>query len=377
MGNNPASMLVFSTAVLLLLQPAAGGQRTGGAGKSVFDTVASQAASARDANRMDQAVELYKRALRMRPAWDEGWWNLGSITYDQDKYAECAPAFRKLTALKPDLSPGWIMSGLCEYGLHDYAAARKSLLQAEGLQFAGPPELSRAGRLHLALVLTRAGAFEKAIVILTELTRMDRKTPEISVAAGIAGLRKPWLPSEVPEADRDRVSKLGDAMATAMELDAKGSIAKFEALLLENPADPDIHFRFGALLMQQDPERGMSELRKTLDLQAGHIPALLGLSAICLKNGDSRGALAYAEKAVQQEPNDFATHVALGRALLDADDATRAADQLSLAVKLNPESVDAHYSLASAYSRTGRKQDAQHEQEEFRRLRARVDATHP
>lgn len=374
-------MLVFIPLLLLSAQSVGGVQVTrpnpGGNPGPTFGTLSTQAAAARDAGHLDTAVTLYQRALKARPAWDEGWWNLGSITYDQDKFTECAPAFQKLTALKPDLASGWIMSGLCEAGLHNYPAARRSLLQAERLKFDGPPELARAARLQLALVLTKTGAFEKAIVLLTELTRMDRKTPDISVAAGIAGLRKSWMPSEVPEADRDRVAKLGDAMATAMELDPKGAISKFEAVLLENPSDPDIHFRFGAFLMQQEPERGIEEIKKALSLDAGHIPALVGLTMIYLKNGDTQNALLYAEKAVQAAPGDFATHIALGRAALDSDNVARAVEQLSLAVKLAPESADAHYSLASAYSRAGRKDDAQREQEEFKRLRKLVDAAHP
>ena len=114
-----------------------------------------------------------------------------------------------------------------------------------------------------------------------------------------------------------------------------------------------------------------------LSLDAGHIPALVGLTMIYLKNGDTQNALLYAEKAVQAAPGDFATHIALGRAALDSDNVARAVEQLSLAVKLAPESADAHYSLASAYSRAGRKDDAQREQEEFKRLRKLVDAAHP
>ena len=341
-----------------------------------FDTLSRQAAAARDANRLDDAMALYKRALKLRPAWDEGWWNLGSIAYDKDQFGECSPAFVRLTTLKPDLGAAWIMSGLCEYGLHNYPAARKSLLQAERLRFEAPPELSRAGRLHLALALTKTGAFEKAIVLLTELTRMDRKTPEIAVAAGIAGLRKPWVPSEVPEGDREMVSKLGEAMATVMELDAKGAIPQFEALVGEYPKQADIHFRFGAFLMQQAPERGIEEIRKCLELEPGHVPALVGLTTIYLKNGDPQTALDYAARAVAADPSDFATHVALGRAYLDSGDAARAAEQLEFATKLAPESADAHFSLASAYSRLGRRDDAQREQEAFRRLRKQIEDTH-
>lgn len=342
-----------------------------------FDSLSRQAATARDAGKLDAALIFYQRALKLRPSWDEGWWNLGSIEYDRDKFAECAAAFDRLTTLKADLSPGWIMSGLCQYGKRDYRGALHSFLRSELLHFEGPPELSRAARLHLALCLTKAGTFEKAIVTLTELTRMDRRTPEIVIAAGIAGLRKAWLPPEVPESDREMVSRLGDAMASGMELDPKAALEKFATLVDDFPTQPDIRFRYGAFLMQQYPEKGIAQLKQVIELDSGHIPALVGLSTIYLRNGETQTALAYGEKAVLADPGDFATHVALGRALLESDDAERAADQFRVATKIAPESADAHFSLASAYSRVGRKEDAQREQEEFKRLRKIVDAAHP
>jgi Tfp pilus assembly protein PilF len=162
-----------------------------------------------------------------------------------------------------------------------------------------------------------------------------------------------------------------------MELDAKGAVPKFEAALQEFPSDPDIHFRFGAFLMQQSPERGMAELKKTLELDPAHIPALVGIATIYLHNGDPKTATEYALKATQADPDDFAPHVVYGRALLDDDDCIGAAVELETAVRLAPESADAHYSLATAYSRLGRKEDARHEQEEFKRLRKLIDAAHP
>jgi len=136
-----------------------------------FETLSRQADEARDAGRLDEALQIYKRALRLKPSWDEGWWAAGSIAYDIDKYAECVPAFQKLSALKPDMVPAWTMLGMCEYRLKRYDAALRSLIQADRLGFKEPPELARSGRLHLALVLTKNGSFEKAIVLLTEMTR--------------------------------------------------------------------------------------------------------------------------------------------------------------------------------------------------------------
>ena len=217
------------------------------------------------------------------------------IAYDRDEYAECAPDFHRLTALKPDLVPAWTMAGLCEYHLRDYDAALKSLRQTERLGFQESQELSRAARLHLALLLTKIGKYEEAVALLTALTRIDKKTPEIIVAAGIAGLRRPWIPPEVPEASRDMVFKLGDAMGAAMEFDMKAAIEKFEVAVRDYPKEPDIHFRFGAVLVQQDYDRGIREIKKTLDLDPQHIPAMVSLASIYLKRDDPPAAREYAE----------------------------------------------------------------------------------
>jgi len=342
-----------------------------------FDTISKQAAEALDAKRLDEAQALYKKALKLKPDWEEGWWEAGSIAYDRDEYAECAPDFHRLAALKPDLVPAWTMAGLCDYHLRDYDAALKSLRQTERLGFQETKELSRAARLHLALVLTKIGNYEKALVLLTELTRIDQKTPEIMVACGIAGLRRPWIPPEVPESSRDVVFKLGDAMGAAMELNPKVAIEKFEVAERDYPKEPDVHFRFGAFLMQQDPDRGIEEIKKTLDLEPGHIPALVSLASIYLKRDDQPTAREYAGKAVKLAPGDFATHVTLGRVLLQMGDLSGATRELEMAVKLAPESPDARFNLASAYAKMGRKADAAREREEFRRLRKLVDSNQP
>jgi tetratricopeptide (TPR) repeat protein len=340
-----------------------------------FETLSRQADEARDAGRLDEALQIYKKALKLKPSWDEGWWAAGSIAYDIDKYTECVPAFQKLSALKPEMAPAWTMLGMCEYRLKRYDAALRSLIQADRLGFKEPPELARSGRLHLALTLTKNGSFERAIVLLTEMTRgtEGQKTPDTITAAGIAGLRRALVPPEVPQADRDLVWKLGDAMSSAMEQSQKDAIPKFETVLAEYPNEPNVHFRFGAYLMGQEPERGIAEIEKTLELDPKHVPALVSLAAIYLKRGDLDKARQYAEKSVETSPGDFATHITLGRVKLESDDAAGAAKELELAIRLAPDVPEAHFILASAYSRLGRKAEADREREEFRRLKKLSD----
>jgi predicted Zn-dependent protease len=217
-------------------------------------------------------------------------------------------------------------------------------------------------------MLTKSGNFEKAITVLTELTRVDKKTPEIIAAAGIAGLRRPWVPPEVPESERELVYRMGDAMASAMELNYKEANRKFEELLQAYPSEPNVHFRYGALLYLQDSDRGVDEIKKALAIAPDHVPALVSMSVISLKREDAKAAVEYGGLAVKAGPNDFSTHVVLGRALIATDEPARAAAELEIAVKLAPGYPEAHFSLATAYNRLGRKEDAAREQAEFKRL---------
>jgi tetratricopeptide (TPR) repeat protein len=231
----------------------------------------------------------------------------------------------------------------------------------------------------LALVLTKLGYSEKAIGWLYKLMLIERnKTPEIIVAVGVAGLRKHWIPPEVPESERDKVLKLGDAMATfIIGGDRKAAFDKFEAALRDYPKEPDFHYRFGAFLLEQHSDRGIQEIKKTLDLEPGHIPALVALARIYLKRGEPQTALPYAERAVKLSPVDITARVTLGQVLLATGDTAGAVRELELGVKLAPESPEVHYNLGSAYGRMGRKADAVREREEFSRLRKSMDSRRP
>jgi predicted Zn-dependent protease len=243
------------------------------------------------------------------------------------------------------------------------------LTHVEQLGFNENAELARAARLHYALVLTKTGNFEKAVTILTDLARKEETSdPDIIAAAGIAGLRRPWLPAEVPESERELVFRVGDAMVSGMKQDYQVANQKFEDVLKAYPSDANVHFRYGALLCIQDADRGIEEIKKAIALAPEHVPALVSMSAISLKREDAKAAVEYGELAVKASPGDFATHIVLGRALLASEDLARAATELEQAVKLAPKSPEGHYSLGEVYSRLGRKEDAARETAEFKRL---------
>src|SRR2546423_183087 len=100
-------MRAFLTAFVALAFLGSGWPAKGQSAPPSFQSLVRQADTARDSKQLEKAAALYQRALKLKPDWDEGLWNLGSITYDLDRYAECAPAFRRLAAVKPDSVPAW------------------------------------------------------------------------------------------------------------------------------------------------------------------------------------------------------------------------------------------------------------------------------
>ena len=68
------------------------------------------------------------------------------------------------------------------------------------------------------------------------------------------------------------------------------------------------------------------------------------------------------------KPNMYPARNVLGRVLLQLGEVDRAIKELEEGVRLAPHSPEMHFALARAYTRAGRKQDADRERETFKQL---------
>ena len=59
-----------------------------------FQALAKQADAARDSKQLEKAVTLYRQALKLKPDWDEGLWNLGSMSVTVKNCKEADEAHR-------------------------------------------------------------------------------------------------------------------------------------------------------------------------------------------------------------------------------------------------------------------------------------------
>ena len=73
-------------------------QGTEGANSQSFEKLASSAQSAMDADRIPVAIRLYDRATKVRPDWAEGWWHLGTLSFDAGRFLQSRDAFAHFVA---------------------------------------------------------------------------------------------------------------------------------------------------------------------------------------------------------------------------------------------------------------------------------------
>jgi len=332
-----------------------------------FEDVKKQATDAREANRLDDAVALYREALKLRPSWKEGTWYLGTSLYGQKHYADARDAFRHLAILDPENGPAWGLAGMCEFELQNYPRALEYLSRSEAAGFGGKEELAFLVRFRVALLLNRSGEFERAMDRLIPIAAAGTY-PEVIEAMGLSLLRAPLLPSEIPEQDRDLYMRAGEAMNAFVTHDREGATRLYEELVTAYPDRPNAHYARAVFLMESDPDKALLEFERELELNPSQPGALVQIAKLYLKQGAPEKALPYAGRAVKTAPNAAASHRVLGESLFESGKTSEAIQELQTAARQAPDFPQTHFLLAEAYKRAGNRLLASKEMAEFERL---------
>ncbi len=110
------------------------------------------------------------------------------------------------------------MLGLCEFQTREYDKALQHLRHGIELGVAADQGISDVMHYHFILLLSRNGEFEEAMKNLAMFAQRHINQPDYIEAMGIAALRKPLLPSELPPTERELVMDVGRAMYDASAL---------------------------------------------------------------------------------------------------------------------------------------------------------------
>jgi tetratricopeptide (TPR) repeat protein len=333
-----------------------------------FERLVKAATEARLAERWEEAIGLYAKTVKLKPDYVEGHWYQGTAYYSLDNFPRCRDAFRKVLSLAPKNGAAYAFLGLCEFGLKEYDRALQHLLESRSLGVGDTEELGGVARYHAAILMTRMEQYEQALETLGEFANEGNDNPRVIEAMGIATLRMAMLPVETPPDRREMVLMAGRASYMMATRNTAAAEKAFEALVARYPETPNVHYAFGIFLSQEQPDRALKEFHRELELQPGHAASLMQLAYEYLRRGDAQAALPWAQQAVTVAPNAFPARKSLGQALLETGDVEGAIRELELGIKLAPESPGLHFTIARAYQRAGRPDDAERARNEFTRL---------
>lgn len=333
------------------------------------DRLAALAEEARLANRTEEAITLYRKALSARPAWVAGWWALGTLLYDRDAFEEAAAAFRKVTSLDPKLGTAWVMRGLCEYGLGDHDQALTHIQRGRRLGASADPQFRQVMLYHEGVLLLGKSEFERAQETLGLLSGDGVESDELILALGQAVLRiRPSDSNDSTSATAEIIRRAGGAEHLAAQKKFEEALREYQRLTTDFPQSRNVHYALGRYLAANShPEKAIAAYQREIENSPDHVPARLAVAAI-LAETDPAAALPYAEDAVRLNPRIPLGHYVLGSLLLHTDQTARAIAELEIAERSVKNDPGVYYALGRAYARAGRTQDAARARRVFKRL---------
>ena len=261
------------------------------------------------------------------------------------------PSSSASSGSSPQAGPGWAIRGVCAFDRGDFPDAIEWLHKGIGLGLGGNAELQRVARLRLAQALVKTGQFELAIgpldparAALAEPAR-PRRAPRASPCCGWTCCRRRF-----PRTDGTSCrSSAARASPTSGNAETRRPGLYAEAVSAY-PDVPGVHYAYGVFLLRSGSDKGLSELRGPHSCgPTTRWPASRSPSS-CLVRGDFAGARDSAMKAVELAPD------ALRRAQRAGPGARRdgrhrgGIRELEVAVRLAPDSAEAHFTLARAYA---------------------------
>lgn len=333
-----------------------------------FEELSKKADEARDSGQLVEAAKLYRRALAINPKWAEGWWSLGTLHYDADRYAEAKLAFEKVVALDPKQGTARAMLGLCEFELGHPERALKDIEASKTLGVLEDKQLRDVVMYHDGVLLQRAGQFEASKAALSSLCMNGVRSAELAGTFGMVALR--MRDAAPPDAGTERgqvVQHVGRAVCLNAAKEYEAAKTEFDQVTAHAPHFPLVHYAYGcALVDARDIQGAVKEFEAEIAEQPKSVLPRLHI-AVAEYKVDSAMGLKYAEEAVQLDPKLPLGHYLLGLLLLDTGAYEKAVPELEIARKAFPQEGRIDLSLATAYAHVGRPQDAVRARTEFAR----------
>ena len=355
---------VLLAGLWLLLCAAAGGGQDRASSKDARQT----ALALEQQGRNFEAEAAWRSYLQLHPASAEAYAHLGLLEARQQHYKEAVPLYQKALALhaaipglRLNLGLALFKTGAMKEALEQFGLLLKSTSQASPDR---PRLIILTGMCYYGL-----GEYAQAVPYLQEAASDDPKNLQLRLALAHSCL---WsrqyqcvldtyheillLNAESAEADMLAGEALDELKNTS------AAIEQFRAAVKADPQMPDVHFGLGYLLWtKREYTEAEPEFRAELDNNPHHAQALTYLADAEMHLGHPEAAIPLLQTALRVDPSIELAHLDLGAIEFDAGHNDAALPELAAAAKLAPNDVDIHWRLGRLYKAMGNPQRAKAE----------------
>jgi tetratricopeptide (TPR) repeat protein len=211
--------------------------------------------------------------------------------------------------------------------------------------------------------------FDAADEFLRQLTKQFPDDPEVLYSAvhtysDLATRASQRLAVRAPNS-----AEAHELKAESLEVQGKWDQAakEYQQILQLNSQEPGIHFKMGRLLLSRpDPppdvaDQAKKEFEEELKIDPSNAGAEYVLGELARQGQQWDEAVQHFSRAAKLESGFGDAFLGWGTALIATRKFLEAVPPLETAVKLEPQNPAAHYNLAIAYTRSGRKQEGDRE----------------
>lgn len=246
-----------------------------------IDSAKSQAEEAYTSGRVEESADLFRKALEEDPGWSAGWKQLGQIYFDSGAFLEARNALRRTLSIDQNDASAWAWLGLSEFQIREYDRSIQSLFRARSLEI-NDEALNQQVKLHQAMLLSRMGQFDASFLILFDLAYHRPGDPVVRDALGIAALRMPFLPEEVPADRKEAVALAGQVMGSLADFRLEHARELYSQLAAQASDRLDVESANPDLLLKVEgtdgfPINSATEIRASSEVEIPEQDLVLGV----------------------------------------------------------------------------------------------------
>jgi tetratricopeptide (TPR) repeat protein len=339
-----------------------------------FDRVFLRALEMQKAGDLIGAIDAYKTALSIDATRVDARSNLGAAYVHLGQFDDAIAQYDAALTIDPSNATVRLNLALAYYK----SGRPNEAIQPLKMVVATSPEAKNA-YLILADCYLQTGQYPDAVTLLQPREAMFQDDLAFAYVLGTALVRTG--DERQGQLYIDRIFKKGDSaeghlmmgIAHLNRFDYPEAKSELERALALNSSLPTANSAYGrALLGLGDHAEAERAFQKELSVNVNDFESNLMLGSMRKSAQDFDAALTYLNRAVVIHPKDVTARKLVASLKLQTGAVEEAAAMLEQIVADEPDAVDAHVQLATAYNRLKRKDDADRERAIIERLNREI-----